>query len=113
VHGLENLLQIERCFCQNWNLGLSTLSRAADEYLLREHRLHAFAADAGAGGDRFFLSVAAALETLRAEQQHLPLSCPLLLEQLFSEDASRAANSQTFAQHCWPRCFELESQAVY
>ena len=70
---------------------MSTLSRAADEYLLREHRLHAFAADAGAGGDCFFLSVAAALETLRAEQQHLPLSCPLLLEQLFSEDASRAA----------------------
>ena len=60
-------------FCQSWKLRLSTLSRAAD-YLLREHRLRAFAADAGAGGDCFFLSVAAALETLWAEQHNLPLS---------------------------------------
>ena len=74
-------------FCQSWKLRLSTLSRAADDYLLREHRLRAFAADAGAGGDCFFLSVAAALETLRAEQHNLPLS----LEQLFSEDVSRGA----------------------
>ncbi|CAL1153389.1 unnamed protein product [Cladocopium goreaui] len=74
-------------FCQSWQLRLSTLSRAADDYLLREHRLRAFAADAGAGGDCFFLSVAAALETLRAEQHNLPLS----LEQLFSVDVSRGA----------------------
>ena len=73
--------------CQSWQLRLSTLSRAADDYLLREHRLRAFAADAGAGGDCFFLSVAAALETLRAEQHNLPLS----LEQLFSVDVSRGA----------------------
>ena len=74
-------------FCQSWKLRLSTLSRAADDYLLREHRLRAFAADAGAGGDCFFLSVAAALETLRAEQHNLPLS----LERLFSEDVSRGS----------------------
>ena len=52
-------------FCRNRNLDLCKLSRPADVYLQRVHRLRCFAADAGGGGDCLFLAVAAGLETLR------------------------------------------------
>lgn len=72
-------------FCLKYGLQLRSLSRAADDYLQRTHRLRAFAAEAGAGGECFFLSVAASLETLRVHLHELPSS----VETLFSADASR------------------------
>ena len=72
-------------FCQAWGLPLCPLTHVADEFLLRGHRLRGFAADAGAGGDCFFLSVAASLQALRAHHE-----LPAPLEALFSGGASRA-----------------------
>ena len=42
-------------FCKAEGMDLRPLSRAADEYLLRVHRLRSFAAEVGGGGDCFFL----------------------------------------------------------
>ena len=61
------------------------LTHVADEFLLRGHRLRGFAAIVGAGGDCFFLSVAASLQALRAHHE-----LPAPLEALFSGGASRA-----------------------
>ena len=41
-------------FCKAERMDLRPLSRAADEYLLRVHRLRGFAAEVGGGGDCFF-----------------------------------------------------------
>ena len=59
-------------FCNAEGMHLRSLSRAADEYLLRVHRLRGFAADVGAGGDCFFLSVAQSLQSLRKQVEKLP-----------------------------------------
>ena len=74
-------------FCQRWGLRLCSLARVADDYLQRAHRLRGFAAEAGASGECFFLSVAASLETLRAQLDELPSP----LEALFAARASRTS----------------------
>ena len=72
-------------FCRNRNLDLCKLSRPADVYLQRVHRLRCFAADAGGGGDCLFLAVAAGLQTLR---ERLGDVAPPV-QALIADDASR------------------------
>ena len=72
-------------FCKAEGMDLRPLSRAADEYLLRVHRLRGFAAEVGGGGDCFFLAVAQSLQTLRKQVEKLPAG----VEELFLHGASR------------------------
>jgi len=72
-------------FCKAEGMDLRPLSRAADEYLLRVHRLRSFAAEVGGGGDCFFLAVAQSLQTLRKQVEKLPAD----VEELFLHGASR------------------------
>ena len=72
-------------FCRNRNLDLCKLSRPADVYLQRVHRLRCFAADAGGGGDCLFLAVAAGLETLRERLADVALP----VQALVADGASR------------------------
>ena len=72
-------------FCKAERMDLRPLSRAADEYLLRVHRLRGFAAEVGGGGDCFFLAVAQSLQTLRKQVEKLPAG----VEELFLHGASR------------------------
>ena len=72
-------------FCKVEGMHLRPLSRAANEYLLRVHGLRGFAADAGGGGDCFFLSVAQSLQSLRKQVEKLPPA----IDQLFVPAASR------------------------
>ena len=72
-------------FCKAEGMYLRPLSRAADEYLLRVHRLRGFAANVGGGGDCFFLSVAQSLQSLRKQVEKLPPA----IDDLFVPSASR------------------------
>ena len=72
-------------FCKAEGMDLRPLSRAADEYLLRVHRLRGFAAEVGGGGDCFFLAVAQSLQTLRKQVEKLPAD----VDELFLHGASR------------------------
>ena len=77
-------------FCKAEGMYLRPLSRAADEYLLRVHRLRGFAADVGGGGDCFFLSVAQSLQSLRKQVEKLPPAT----DELFVPAASRTVVAQ-------------------
>ena len=77
-------------FCETHNLRLHFLSQVAQQYLLRQHRLRAFAADAGGGGDCFFLSVAVCLQ-LWHEQC---VTFPPTLQALLADRPSRRVLAQ-------------------
>ena len=71
-------------FCEAEEMSLRPLSRAADDYLLRIHRLRGSAGDVGGGGDCFFLSIAQSLRTSRKKVDNLPAP----VDELFLADAS-------------------------
>ena len=77
-------------FCEMHNLRLHSLSQVAHQYLLRQHRLRAFVADAGGGGDCFFLSVAVCLQLWREQC----VTFPPTLEALLADGPSRQVLAQ-------------------
>lgn len=75
----------KHCAAEEETMSSSFATHRGNLYLQRMHRLRAFTGDPGAGGDCFFLSVAAALQVWRSQVCALPPK----LEVLFHPDAPR------------------------